>query len=163
MAKSLQEFLKESCKNNVLVINSNVALDVYYLAPCDCSDLIRDSFLLLATKEKEQFSFSTFNSESTCLRKFESTLIQLANHPQTFLAYCKKFAFRLKKERVNHEIVMKLFDCFNNTLIKLKNDDKLPHVRLLKDIAVSYKETMEASDEFPHELFSELDSLKNMN
>lgn len=145
VAKSLQEFLSKACHNNVLVINTNVALDVYHFESCNCGELITDSFLLNSGKD-QGFQLRQFDSEKETLLQFETTLTQLAKHPQTFLAYCKKFAFRLKRERINQQIVWKLFDHFDEIIKKLEATGTMPHIRKIKEITVAFKEVSSLSD-----------------
>ena len=139
IAKSLQEYLSEACHNNVLVINTNIALDVYHFESCDCGDLIADSFLV-ESGSTDGVNFRQYDSEKETLQQFEATLTQLANHPQTFLAYCKKFAFRLKRERINQQIVWKLFDHFDEIIKKLEAKGNMPHIRKIKEITFAFKE-----------------------
>ncbi len=145
IAKALQEFLIERCDNNVLVINTNIALDVYHFESCECSELIKQH-LLLQQETVANFTFKDYTSEKEAIEQFERTLTQLAKHPQTFLAYCKKFAFRLKRERINQQIVWKLFDHFDEIIKKLEATGTMPHIRKIKEITASFKEISGLSD-----------------
>ena len=145
VAKALQEFLSKVCDNNVLVINTPIALDVYHFESCECGALIKNS-ILMQSKNEGGFVFKDFDSEEQSLLQFERTLTELASQPKVFLAYCKKFAFRLKRERINQQIVWKLFDHFDMIIKKLEASGTMPHIRKVKEITASFKEISGLSD-----------------
>ncbi len=145
VAKALQQFLSEACQNNVLVINTERALDVYHFESCKCSELVKDAFLIRSGKD-EGFYFKDFVNEQEVVLQFEQTLTQLAKYPKLFLAYGRRLAFRIKRERINQQIVWKLIDHFEETIKKLEATGKMPHIRKIKEISASFKEVNALSD-----------------
>ena len=162
IAKILHNFLVNVCNRNALIINTSKSLEVYHFKSCQFTSLAKKK---LTAQSGITHSIIEHNTEIKAFQQFEHTLTQLAKHPQSFLIYCKKFAYRIKKERINPQIVWKFFNHFDEILKKLVTTSNMPHIRKVKEITFAFKEISSLSDqkETLDNLISDFKSNQNFN
>jgi len=123
-----ETFLKESIGEEVVVINTNIGLGIYYASKKNCSDIIKQSVILYTLKRNDlsELDFLYDLNLETLKINFSRALFTFASYPQLFLAYVKKFV-HLRKQHVNSAVVMpQLNDLYELALKELYQQGKLP-------------------------------------
>lgn len=121
-------FLKESIGNEVVVINTNIGLGVYYASSKDHSSSIKKSVLLYALKHHnlDELTFLYDLNYDTLKINFSNAFFTFAKYPQLFLAYVKKFV-HLRNQNVDSKIVMPhLNNLYELAIRELHQKNKLP-------------------------------------
>ncbi len=119
-ASNLQAFLKNVIKNEVLIINTNLGLDVYYQSSLDCSTIIKNSFLLIIAKKGKhanEYRIFSFNSIDELRNAMQSSFIRLCSMPLIFKSYTKSMLHQLNKNfDKNSKIIRELFAVWQDVL-----------------------------------------------
>lgn len=129
MVLIFQSFLRESIGNEVVVVNTNIGMEVYYYSENDFSNFIRESILLYTLKhiESDQLKFRNHLNRDEVYRSFFEALITFTQYPQIFLAYSKKF-IHLQQQNSSGRYVMPILNSFfEETLTVLAETSKIPH------------------------------------
>ncbi|WP_100616066.1 hypothetical protein [Confluentibacter citreus] len=119
---TLHTFLKEIINDKVMIINTNVGLDVYYHSSVCYKDLIVNAFLLLTTcsgKSINDFYIKSLSSltdiESETNRFFE----KLIKNPLLFKSYTKSLFNQLKMNYSNNtELIDELLALWQNKILE---------------------------------------------
>ena len=107
---TLQTFLKNTIKNDVLIINTNLGLDVYYQSSSDCSAIIKNSFLLLITKNGKnanEYRIVSLNSIQKLRGVMKNTFIRLCSMPLIFKSYTKSMLHQLNGYFSKNTVIIK--------------------------------------------------------
>ena len=106
-----ESFLKENIGDEVLVVNTNIGMEVYYYSKNNYSKFIRESVLLYTIKSVSplKLKFCDNLTKEEVYQSFCKALITFSQYPQLFLAYAKKFIY-LKKEHNSSKFVMPVLD-----------------------------------------------------
>jgi len=123
-----ETFLKESIGEEVIVINTNIGLGIYYASEKDCSNIIKQSVILYTLKRNDvnELDFLYDLNLETLKTNFSRALFTFAKYPQLFLAYVKKFA-HLRSQNTQSKIVMPQLDnLYELALKELHQQGKLP-------------------------------------
>ncbi|MEW7277666.1 hypothetical protein ABW636_03635 [Aquimarina sp. 2201CG1-2-11] len=129
-----ESFLKENIGNEVLVVNTNIGMEVYYYSKNNYSRFIRESVLLYTIKNVNplKLKFRDNLTRKEVYQSFCEALITFSQYPQLFLAYAKKFIY-LKKEHDSSKFVMPVLDSFfEEVLAFLVETGKIPHYEKVK-------------------------------
>ncbi|WP_109301528.1 hypothetical protein [Aquimarina sp. AU474] len=129
-----ESFLKENIGNEVVVINTNIGMEVYYYSNNDYSTFIRESVLLYTIKHIDQAKLkfkNNFNEEEVC-KSFCEALLTFAQYPQIFLAYTKKF-LRLQETNTSSKYVIPILNGFFEEVFEfLTEAGKIPHQKKIE-------------------------------
>ncbi len=115
-----QTFLKNAIKNKVLIINTNLGLDVYYQSSSDCSLIIKNSFLLIIAKNcksANEYRITSLNTIQKLRNAIKNSFIRLCKMPLIFKSYSKSMLNQLNKQFKNNTMIIKeLFVVWQNVL-----------------------------------------------
>jgi len=124
---NLQTFLKNTIKNEVLIINTNLGLDVYYQSSSDCSAIIKNSFLLIIAKRgghAKEYRIFSFNSIDELRNAIKNSFIRLCTMPLIFKSYSKSMFHQLNKHfSENTTIIKELFTIWQDVLNMLCQEE----------------------------------------
>ncbi|WP_148639288.1 hypothetical protein [Aquimarina longa] len=134
MVTAFETFLKRTIGKEVLIVNTNMGIEVYYYSKNDYSIFIREGVLLytLARIDHEKLKFvNNLNREEVC-RNFCETLIAFSQYPQIFLAYAKKFIYLKEKNKSSRYVIPILDSFFEETLKTLNETGEVPHYKKIE-------------------------------
>ena len=134
MVAVFESFLKESIGNEVLVINTNIGMEVYYFSNNDYSTFIRESILLytLTQIDHKRLQFKNNQNREEVYQSFCQALITFSQYPQIFLAYTKKFIHLKEKNKSSRFVIPILNSFFEEVLKVLSKTGKIPHYEKIK-------------------------------
>ncbi len=92
--------VRNTIKNEVLIINTNLGLNVYYQSSSDCSVIIKNSFLLIIAKNGKQakeYRIFSFNSIDELRSAIKNSFIRLCTMLLIFKNYSKSMFHQLNK------------------------------------------------------------------
>lgn len=124
-----QNFLKENLKSEILVVNTNVGMEIYYYSQKDCSQFIKESLLIhtITTLDSTKLKFRINSSEQEVFQCFEEALTSFAKYPRLFLAYIKKFLYLQRANSESIYLVPILRGYFEEVYERLKHNHNLPY------------------------------------
>ena len=151
-----QNFLKENLKFEILVVNTNVGMEIYYYSKKDCSEFIRESLLIhtIKTLDSSKLKFRINSSEQEVFQCFEEALTSFAKYPRLFLAYVKKFLYLQRANSESLYLVPILRGYFEKVYEKLKRDTSLPYFDSIEKARSAHKASIE--DDLIKKLVSEI-------
>ncbi|MEW7288924.1 hypothetical protein [Aquimarina sp. 2304DJ70-9] len=129
MVATFESFLKKNISDEVLVVNTNIGMEVYYYSKNDYSTFIRESVLLYTLKQIDQSKLKFRNNlnKEEVYQSFREALMTFAQYPQIFLAYTKKF-IHLKRQNESSQYVIPILSLFFEEVLKvLTKTNKIPH------------------------------------
>jgi hypothetical protein len=134
MVAVFESFLKESIRNEVLVINTNIGMEIYYFSNNDYSTFIRESILLytLTQIDHKKLKFKNNQNREEVYQSFCQALITFSQYPQIFLAYAKKFIHLKEKNKSSRFVIPILNSFFEEVLNVLLKTGKIPHYEKIK-------------------------------
>ncbi len=129
MVAVFESFLKQNIGNEVLVVNTNIGMEVYYYSKNDYNVFIRESILLYTLKEIDQSKLKFRNNlnKEEVYQSFCEALMTFAQYPQIFLAYTKKFIHLKRKNKSSKYVIPILNSFFEEVLGFLTKTGKIPH------------------------------------
>ncbi|MDH7445417.1 hypothetical protein [Aquimarina sp. 2201CG14-23] len=135
MVKIFQSFLKESIGNEVIVINTNIGMEVYYYSSNDYSIFIKDSVILYTLKHinPAKLKFKCYLRREEVHQSFCEALFTFSQYPQIFLAYAKKFIRLIDINEDSRFVMPILNNFFEDTLQLLKETGKVPHYEKIQN------------------------------
>ncbi len=126
---TLHVFLKEIINDSVMIINTNVGLDVYYHSSLCYKDLIVNAFLLLTTckgKSMDDFHIKSLNSESDIENETNRFFEKLIKNPLLFKSYTKSLFNQLKINYSNNvELIDELLALWQNKILETNLDSNI--------------------------------------
>lgn len=142
---TLLTFLKGIVNEDVMIINTNVGLDVYYHAPLCYKDLIVNAFLLLTTcngKSMDDFHIKSLNSTEEIENETNRFFEKLIKNPLLFKSYTKSLFNQLKKNYTNNtSLIDELLVLWQNNILE-KNLDVLNQMMpYIANLQGTYAET----------------------
>ncbi|WP_025741058.1 hypothetical protein [Aquimarina pacifica] len=131
-----ESFLKETIGNEVLVVNTNIGVGVYYYSFHDYSTFIRESALLyiISSIDHKKLRFKNNRNREEVYQSFCEALITFSQYPQIFLAYSKKFIFLKEKNQASKFVIPVLNVFFEEVLKELIENGKMPHHQKIKKV-----------------------------
>ncbi|WP_108866543.1 hypothetical protein [Aquimarina aquimarini] len=129
-----ETFLSESIRNEVLVINTNIGMEVYYSSENDYSLFIKESMLLytLTQINRDKLKFRNNLTKEEVYQSFCEALITFSYYPQIFLAYTKKFIHIQKTHQSSRFLIPALNGFFEEVFKELDKTGKIPHYEKIK-------------------------------
>ncbi len=129
-----ESFLRENIGDEVLVVSTNIGMEVYYYSTNDYSVFIRESILLYTIRDVDhsKLKFRDNLNREQVYQSFCEALITFSQYPQLFLAYSKKFIFLKKKHSSSMFLVPTLDQFFEEVLAFLLETGKIPHYEKVK-------------------------------
>ncbi len=134
MVAVFESFLKESIGDEVLVINTNIGMEVYYFSNSNYNTFIRESILLytLTHIDRKKLIFKNNQNREEVYQSFCQALITFSQYPQIFLAYAKKFIHLKEKNKSSRFVLPILNSFFEEVLSVLLETGKIPHYEKIK-------------------------------
>ncbi|GAA3508949.1 hypothetical protein GCM10022393_21120 [Aquimarina addita] len=127
--KKLESYLKINIDTEVLILNTNIGMEVYYASSKDYSYLIKESILLHTSKHIDvaKLRFRNHGSKALVYQSFCEAFLTFAQYPQIFLAYTKKF-IHLRENHVDSQYIMPILNHFFESAMRLlASTGKVPH------------------------------------
>ena len=116
----LQNFLKSTTGNDVLILNTNLGVEIYYECIIDCSEMIVSSFLLHISKinkNRNNFRIVTIKSDKEILNRAQLIFSKLVMMPIIFRSYTKSTCCQLNMSyETNKLLTNKLFVLWQQVL-----------------------------------------------
>jgi uncharacterized protein (DUF2249 family) len=123
---SLNMFLKDIMKNDVMIISTNIGLDVYYYAPISYHEIIFNTFLLIANcnnKSSKDYFVKVLNSEVEIKHATQYFFEKLLKNPLLLKSYAKSMSFQINsKSKENASIIKELLALWKEVLYKMNDD-----------------------------------------
>ncbi len=134
MVAAFESFLKKNIGDEVLIVNTNIGMEVYYYSKNDYSTFIRESVLLYTLKQIDQSKLKFRNNlnKEEVYQSFCEALMTFAQYPQIFLAYTKKFIHLKRQNESSHYVIPILSGFFEEVLEVLTKTNKIPHYEKIK-------------------------------
>ena len=118
---ALSDFLEITIKEKVLVLNTNLGIEIYYESDLDYTNLISHSFLLIASKqgnETAEYRISPFRTFPELKNGLHQMLIRLNSMPLAFNCYSKSITHQLNKNyEKNNQLIASLFSIWKEILM----------------------------------------------
>ncbi|WP_378185735.1 hypothetical protein ACE939_11520 [Aquimarina sp. W85] len=141
----LEKFLSSSINDEVIIINSNFGMEIYYYSSIDYFDFIVETVKFYGIKKIaiEKLKFENNNEECRVYQSFCNSLVTFSQYPQIFLAYTKKFV-SIKLEHAYSKAIIPILDSyFAEVLNHLETKGTLPH--LDKVLKIRNKKSQESA------------------
>ncbi len=164
MADAFQTFLKQHIENEVIVINTNIGVEIYYYSAYNYSTLIKNTSSKYIQKHIDTSKLKFRNS----LKKEEihkdicDALLEFVNYPQLFLAYVKKFIYFREKNNTSNFLMPFINNSFEEGLQLIATTKKTPHYDKIKGIKKKFQK-LEISNDLMKNLISETLLTKHCN
>jgi len=123
-----ETFLKESVGSDIVIINTNISLGIYYSSKNNCSELIKRSVLIYTIKRIDTANLSfDYNLNYNDVRmSFIDGFYTFSQYPQLFLAYAKKFVYIREQHGYNKIVMPYLNNFYEQVLKELHKKEQLP-------------------------------------
>jgi hypothetical protein len=162
----LKNFLEELVKSEVLVINTNLGLEIYYESTYDCTQMIKDTFAIVACKKcntEDRYRFFSFQNEVEIQQFVDTSMRKLAKMP-LFASYTKSLLGQLNAQfEANRKLIGRLLEVWNevskNIRYKGVNLQRIQDFR--NDFQTVYINNVE--NDVLKELFIEMLEKKHLN
>ena len=134
---ALHTFLKNTINNEVVIVNTNLGLDIYYLSSSLCGNLIKNSFFLMNSKKHlsaDQFRITICDSAEDVKSFTKKSFLQLGRMPLIFTSYTKSMLHQFNENfSDNKRIIAALFVLWQHVLEELckeqQHTQKISHFR----------------------------------
>ncbi|WP_053992146.1 hypothetical protein [Mangrovimonas sp. TPBH4] len=166
---TLCSFLKGVIKNEVLVINTNLGVDIYYYALVDHTNLIVDAFLLLKTcngQHREEFIIKSLNDQKAILEETQKFFAKLIKNPLLFKNYSKSLSHQIKNNySASSKLVNELLNLWKRELLKVPHSNAVESTSNLLPLIMSLTASNIEEDSQPvvEALIREAMSMRNSN
>ncbi|WP_010522910.1 hypothetical protein [Aquimarina agarivorans] len=137
------QFLKDTIGKEVVLINTNIGVQIFYYSAKNYSKFIKESMLLYTIKLNDSIKLKfTFQLTGIHVRKqFKDTVYTFSQYPRLFLAYSKKF-LNVKNENKSSKMVMPFLNAFfdktlasiikKNGMIPFQNELNITRIKGIK-------------------------------
>jgi hypothetical protein len=145
---TLNIFLKGIINDKVMIINTNVGLDVYYHSLICFKDLIVNAFLLLATskgKSMDDFHIKSLISEAEINNETNRFFEKLIKNPLLCKSYTKSLFNQLKTNYTNNsELIDELLNLWQHKILETNFDKNILNTMLhyIEDLQETYFKTL---------------------
>ncbi|CDF78412.1 conserved hypothetical protein [Formosa agariphila KMM 3901] len=123
----LRTYLVNMIKCDVLVINTNIGLDVYYNSIENNKAHIENAFIILLAKGGKiitDYYTSDINSIDEVRAKSHQYFKRLINHPLLFKSYAKSMCYQINLNYAeNSKLIESLFSIWQDELLRLNDTD----------------------------------------
>lgn len=150
---TLQHFLKDLLKRNVMIVNTNIGVDFYYRSEVPHDDLIVSAFLLLATtkgRKKNDFIVRTMNNEMEIAEQTKCFFNRIINMPLLFKSYSRSMLFQIENNyEAYKELFNELFLVWQKELLESSENGPilfkvLPFIRAVQQIFIRHNHSYPA-------------------
>ncbi|WP_430410531.1 hypothetical protein [Kordia sp.] len=163
---TLKNFLTELLRDEVLVINTNLGLEIYYESTYDCTQILKDTFAIVACKKcktEDRYRFFSFQNEHEIQQFMNASMLKLAGMP-LFKSYTKSMLRQLNLQFESHrKLIGKLLQIWHKisrtTDSKETTSTKIQSFK--KDFQAIYINNIE--NEALKRLFTEMLEKKHLN
>lgn len=142
---ALSGFLELTINEKVLILNTNLGIEIYYNSNIDYTNLITHSFLLIAAKKGNkttEFRIAPFRALPELKNGLHQMLVRLNTMPLAFNCYSKSIIHQLNKNyEKNNQLIGSLFSVWKQILL-LINLNEQSNQRLKQ-----FEKTLEEFDE----------------
>lgn len=125
---ALSDFLEITINEKVLILNTNLGIEIYYHSDIDYTNLITHSFLLIASKqgnETNEYRIAPFRSFPELKNGLQQMLIRLNSMPLAFNCYSKSIIHQLNKNyEKNNQLIGSLFSIWNEILLLINLNEQ---------------------------------------
>lgn len=157
----LEQFLLQNVSTDVVIVNSNLGLSIYYSSLTDKSDIIHQSIKTYCDTAIDELQFLKDDAYEGLSKNFCNSIKTFANYPRLFFSFAKKFLHLREKYATSQLVMPVLNNLYLETIQILHQEQKLPFAEKLKQLdPVFFKETL---DELQQKLWEHLHSIANMN
>lgn len=163
---TLKNFLTELLRSEVLVINTNLGLEIYYESMYDCTQILKDTFAIVVCKKcntSERYRFFSFQNTHEIQRFMNASMQKIAGMP-LFVSYTKSTLRQLNLQfESNRKLIGKLLEIWNQVSQNLRFQKvDLPKIQSFrKDFEAIYINNVE--NEVLKELIMEVLDKKRIN
>lgn len=154
---TLTSYLRDSIGAEILIINTNVGMEIYYYAKNDHSHFIKETTLLHTVQpiDASKLRFKNSLSSEEVRKNFTETIITFAQYPQLFLAYAKKF-IHIKNTHQNSKYIMPVLNgFFEDAMAFLAESGKVPHYDKIQK-AKNKSQKLDGNQKIIYDLISEI-------
>jgi len=122
----LKTFLSGLIHNEILVINTNLGLEIYYEANNDCTKIIKDTLAIVVCNKhnaNDDYSFCSFQSENEIQQFMDHSIEKIVEMP-LFLNYTKSMLLQLRLQfESNKKLIGRLSDIWHEVTrnLQIKN------------------------------------------
>jgi hypothetical protein len=125
---ALSDFLEITINEKVLVLNTNLGIEIYYESDIDYTNLITHSFLLIASKkgnETTEYRIAPFRTFQELKNGLHQMLVRLNSMPLAFSCYSKSIIHQLNKNyKKNNRLIASLFSIWKQILLLINLNEQ---------------------------------------
>jgi hypothetical protein len=118
---ALSDFLEITINEKVLILNTNLGIEIYYQSDIDYTNLITHSFLLIASKGKHEaaeYRIAPFRTFPELKNGMQQLLERLNSMPLAFGCYSKSVMHQLRQNyEKNNPLIASLFTVWKQILM----------------------------------------------
>lgn len=117
----LSDFLERTINEKVLILNTNLGIEIYYESDLDYTNLITHSFFLISSKEINEatnYRIAAFSTFPQLKNGLQQMLERLNLMPLAFGCYSKSIMHQLDKNyEKNNQLIASLFTVWRQILM----------------------------------------------
>lgn len=125
---ALSDFLEITINEKVLILNTNLGIEIYYQSEIDYTNLIIHSFLLIASKqgnEPAEYRIAPFRTFPELKNGMHQMLVRLNSMPLAFNCYSKSIIHQLNKNyEKNNQLIASLFSVWKQILLLINLNEQ---------------------------------------
>lgn len=125
---TLADFLEITIGTKVLILNTNLGIEIYYQSDLDYTNIITHTFLLISSKqgnEANQYRITPFRTFPELKNGMQQMLERLNSMPLAFSCYSKSIIHQLNKNyEKNNRLITTLFSIWNQILMLMNLNDQ---------------------------------------
>jgi hypothetical protein len=125
---ALLDFLEITIKEKVLILNTNLGIEIYYESDIDYSSLITHSFLIIASKkgnETTEYRIAPFRTFTELKNGMHQMLVRLNSMPLAFNCYSKSIIHQLNiNYKKNNQLIASLFSVWKQILMLINLNEQ---------------------------------------
>jgi len=125
---ALSDFLEITINEKVLILNTNLGIEIYYQSDLDYTNLITHSFLLIASKkgnETAEYRIVPFRTFQELKSGMHQMLERLNSMPLAFGCYSKSIINQLGKNYEKYNpLIVSLFSVWNQILMLINLNEQ---------------------------------------
>jgi len=129
-------FLKNHTKDEVLIVNTNLGMEIYYYSEKDYGDFIQNKLFKFIAEDIDTSKWKIINNPTTerVYTSFTKTFTTFVNYPQLFLAYTKKLIYLKQKHSSSIHIIPILCTFYNDAFERFSKTKRLPHFEKINKV-----------------------------
>lgn len=157
----VEVFLKKNISDDIVIINTNIGLGIYYAAKKDYSEIIEHCILSHSNESSEKLIFLKDQNLEGLKVNFTKAFYTFAEYPRLFFSYVKKF-IHLRKKYSESALVMPMLNrLYLNAINHLNDQGTLPFVN--KIVALDHHFIQSKPNTILADLASKIASKEHLN